>query len=158
MTPDFDGLIKEMAKHPSLTRKVLWDEYKEQFGDQSYSYSQFCVLMRSLKVVNSLTMHLEHLPGYKLFVDFGGDRVPIYSSMTSEKVTFEASIFVGVLAYSGVCYAYVAGNTLVRFRLIPSLTQVTAPIGMVTYLLETLWMQDPFWTTKWRPPFASNNV
>lgn len=35
VTPDFDGLIKEMAKHPSLTRKVLWDEYKEQFGDQS---------------------------------------------------------------------------------------------------------------------------
>lgn len=104
VTPDFNALIKEMAKHPSLTRKVLWDEYKEQFGDQSYSYSQFCVMMSSLKKVNSLTMHLEHSPGDKLFIDFGGDKVPIYGSTTSDDVVFEASIFVGVLAYSGMCY------------------------------------------------------
>ena len=43
VTPDFDELIKELANHRSLTPKVVWDEYRAQFGNRSYSYSQFCV-------------------------------------------------------------------------------------------------------------------
>ena len=70
ISPDFGELIKELAKHPSLTRKVLWDEYRSQYGTSSYSYCEFCVQMRQTQKSNSLTMHIEHAPADKLFIDF----------------------------------------------------------------------------------------
>ena len=98
--PDLAAIIAELAKPNAPTRKVLWKEYREQYQKASYGYSRFAELVRKERSMSTLTMHLEHVPADKLFIDFAGDKVGIYSSPGAKEPDFEASIFVATLAYS----------------------------------------------------------
>ena len=104
--PDLDAIIAELAKPNAPTRKVLWEEYREQYQEAGYGYSQFAGLIRHARSMNTLTMHLEHVPADKLFIDFAGDKVGIYSSPGATEPDYEASIFVATLAYSGKTFAW----------------------------------------------------
>ena len=103
--PDLDAIVAELAKTGAPTRKVLWEEYREQYRESSYGYSQFAELIRQARTMSTLTMHLEHVPADKLFIDFAGDKVGIYSSPGATEPDYEASIFVATLAYSGKTFA-----------------------------------------------------
>jgi DNA-binding Lrp family transcriptional regulator len=98
--PNLDAILTELAKPNPPTRKVLYDEYCEQFPEESYGYSQFCEFIRQAKKDSNLTMHLEHVPGDQLLIDFAGDKVGIYSSPGASDPDYQASIFVATLAYS----------------------------------------------------------
>ena len=78
---DFDLIDKELnSKHPP-TRSVLWDEYKTSNpGAKCYSYSHFNSEIRKHRKESSLTMHIEHIPGDRCYIDYAGDKVPIYAS------------------------------------------------------------------------------
>jgi transposase len=101
--PDWAQVRTELARK-GVTLMLLWLEYKESHPEAGYSYSQFCHLYRSWRGRLDLVMRQEHRAGEKLFVDFPGDRLPIYDRKTGE-VAFEAELFVAVVGASS--YAYV---------------------------------------------------
>lgn len=56
---------------------LLWHKYREVHSD-GYSYSQFCLHYRAFQRHLDLPMRQEHRAGEHLFVDFPGDRLPLY--------------------------------------------------------------------------------
>jgi transposase len=101
-TPDWAKIHRELRR-PHVTLMLLWFEYKETFPD-GYEYSQFCVHYRRWRRHLDVVMRQEHKAGEKLFVDFPGQRIPIYDERT-RAVVFEAELFVAVLGASSYLYA-----------------------------------------------------
>jgi transposase len=100
--PEFNKLHKELRR-PGVTLMLLWLEYREIYPD-GYAYSQFCEHYRSWRKHLDVVMRQEHKAGEKLFVDFPGDKFPIYDADTGE-VSIEAELFVAVLGASSYLYA-----------------------------------------------------
>lgn len=97
MFPYFEKELKRVG----VTRWVLWGEYRQQHPG-GYSYSQVCDHFKTWKVSRSGTMHFEHEPGDKLFIDFTGKKLPIVDPQTGEVTDCE--VFVAVLGYSQLTY------------------------------------------------------
>jgi transposase len=97
MFPYFDKELKRVG----VTRLVLWGEYRQLYPD-GYSYSQVCDHYKTWKISRSGTLHFEHLPADKLFIDFTGKKLPIIDPKTGEVVDVE--VFVAILGYSQLTY------------------------------------------------------
>jgi len=100
--PDF-AAIHEQLKQKSVTRLLLWEEYRAAHPDDGYSYTQFCFHYQQWQGRLKLVMRQTHLAGEKLFVDYAGPTVPIVNPVTGE--IREAQIFVAVLGASNYTYA-----------------------------------------------------
>ena len=101
--PEWEYVHRELRR-PAVTLMLLWLEYKECHPEDGYSYSQFCHHYRGWQRHLDLVMRQEHRAGEKLFVDFPGQRLPIYDGRTNA-VAFEAELFVAVLGASNYLYA-----------------------------------------------------
>ena len=89
-------------KRTGVTRKLLWEEYKNDNPD-GYGYTQFCDhLARQLRIRDAV-MHFQHTPGDQLEVDFAGDKLHYVDTTTGEIISFE--VLVCTLPFSQ--YAYV---------------------------------------------------
>jgi transposase len=97
MFPYFEKELKRVG----VTRWVLWGEYR-QLHPGGYSYSQVCDHYKLWKISRSGTLHFEHEPADKLFIDFTGKKMQLVDPQTGE-VT-EAEIFIAVLGYSQLTY------------------------------------------------------
>jgi transposase len=97
------GYVHRELRRPGVTLMLLWLEYKERFPD-GYQYSQFCDRYRGWQRRLDVVMRQEHRAGEKMFVDFPGQRIPIYDR-ESGLVRFEAELFVAVLGASNYMYA-----------------------------------------------------
>ncbi|WP_028071698.1 IS21 family transposase, partial [Sphingobacterium thalpophilum] len=88
---------------PGVTRKLLWEEYKQSVSD-GYELSQFCFhLGQYLKVQKRSSMVMEHTPADKLYIDFSGKKLHYIDGNTGEIINCE--IFVACLPFSNYCYA-----------------------------------------------------
>ena len=67
------GKVIDLQKPAVVTRWVLWGEYRQKYPD-GYSYSRFCDYYAQWRQSRSATMHVEHEPGDKLFIDFTGKK------------------------------------------------------------------------------------
>lgn len=104
--PDCARIHQEL-KHKGVTLQLLWQEYRQSAGDQSYQYTAFCNHYRAFAGQLKRSMRQVHQAGEKLFADYAGPTVPIIDAITGEVST--ASIFVGVLGASS--YTYVHATT-----------------------------------------------
>jgi transposase len=100
--PDWKRTHVELRR-PHVTLMLLWFEYREAHPD-GYGYSQFCALYRRWQRHLDDVMRHEHKAGEKLFVDFAGDRIPLYDERR-DKVVGEAELFVAALGASSYIYA-----------------------------------------------------
>ena len=100
LAPLLPYIQQELSK-TGVNRWHLWGEYKASAPD-GYSYSQFCEHYRQWLKSRQVSMHLEHEPGDKLFVDFAGDRLALVDPSTGE-VSY-AEVFLATLGYSQFCY------------------------------------------------------
>lgn len=96
----FPSLLKEL-KRPGVTLELLWQEYKRQYP-QGYSYSHFCYQFRMWRSLSSVSMHLEHKAGEKMFVDYTGKKLKIYETSTGKEK--EVEVFVAILPASSLTY------------------------------------------------------
>ena len=64
----FPYIDKEL-KRTGVNRWILWAEYKQKHPD-GYSYPHFCAYLRQWRNTKSATMHFEHAPADKMFIDF----------------------------------------------------------------------------------------
>ena len=100
--PDWAEVHKELRR-PGVTLMLLWVEYREAHPD-GYAYSQFAHHYRAWRGHLDLVMRQDHRAGEKCFVDFPGQRLPIYDARSGE-VAFRAELFVAVLGASSYLYA-----------------------------------------------------
>lgn len=84
-----------------VTRWVLWGEYRQKHPD-GYSYSRFCDYYAQWSQSRSATMHMEHEPGDKLFIDFTGKKLSIVDASTGEVTAVE--VYISILGYSQLTY------------------------------------------------------
>jgi transposase len=91
----------EQLRLPGVTRRILWDEYKEAHPD-GYSYTQFCEHFARYNRRNKATMHFDHRPGEYLQADFAGKPLHIVDRDTGEIV--DCPVLVCVLPFSNYPY------------------------------------------------------
>ena len=108
--PDWEYIHTELRKK-GVTLQLLWEEYKEQYPD-GYQTTQFYEHYKRWKRTISPWMRQNHKAGDKLFVDYAGQTVPIYSQKTGE--VYQAQIFVAVLGMSNFTYAEATWDQTLR--------------------------------------------
>jgi len=96
-----DYFTKEL-KRVGVTKKLLWEEYREQTSP-CYGYSQFCFHLHQHLAAAKPSMVLQHKAGEKLFVDFAGKKLSYIDRHTGEVI--ECQVFVACLPYSDYSFA-----------------------------------------------------
>lgn len=107
--PDYAYIHSELAK-PGVKMSLLWDEYYHRYlssGQTPYMSTQFSERYRKWARITKTTMRIQHKPGKVMQVDWAGNTIPIYDSVTGEESA--AYLFVDVLPCS--CFAYVEACT-----------------------------------------------
>lgn len=99
--PDCEWIHREL-KHKGVTLQLLHKEYKSQYPQGHYQYTQFCHTYREWSKKQHLSLRQIHKAGEEMFVDYAGPKVPITDLHTRE-VSY-ASIFVAVLGASDYTY------------------------------------------------------
>lgn len=102
--PDYAYVHKELAKQ-GVNLTLLWEEYCQQcaLNNQTpYMYTQFAVKYNKWARITKATMRIKHKPGDAIEIDWAGDTIPYYDSVTGEE--HKAYLFIAVLPCS--CYVY----------------------------------------------------
>ena len=100
--PDFSNTHTEL-KRKSVTKLLLWQEYRQRHPEDGYSYAQFCHRYREWLSRQRRSMRQVHRAGEKLFVDYCGPTIGVTNPDTGE--IREAQIFVAVLGASNYTFA-----------------------------------------------------
>jgi len=98
---DFFPYVKKELRRKGVTRQILWGEYRGKHPD-GYSYGHFCEYLNTWLQNKDASLHIEQLPGDKLYLDFTGHKPSIVDPETGEIREVEA--FVSVLGFSGKTY------------------------------------------------------
>ena len=107
--PDYPYIHRELAK-PGVTLTLLWEEYCRKCyegGRTPYMSTQFGDKYRRWARITKATMRIQHKPGDAIQVDWAGDTVPVYDSVTGAQSA--AYLFVAVLPCS--CKTATVSNT-----------------------------------------------
>ena len=101
----FPKMLRELGKTKEkktyVTRQLLWEEYRSECP-KGYAYSQFCHHLQLFSEASEISMHLDHEPGEKMFIDYAGDK----PALTDPKGGFETSmeLFVSIFPAGGLIY------------------------------------------------------
>lgn len=101
VVPDWPQVHEELRRK-GVTLRLLWQEYRKDHPT-GYGYSRFCELYDRWAATLDPVLRQVHPPGEKLFVDWAGQTMPIYSSL--DGTVAPAFIFVAVLGASNKTYA-----------------------------------------------------
>jgi len=99
--PNLMDIFTEM-QHKHVTLQLLWEEYKTQYPEQYYSYSNFCLMYRTWCKGNKISMKQTHKAGDKCFIDYAGTTIPIYDRVSN--IIIKAQLFIAVLGLSNFTY------------------------------------------------------
>jgi transposase len=98
---ELDYYSKELTR-PGVTRKLLWEEYREKIPD-GYGLTQFCFHLNQHLLRKSPSMVMVYEPGQKLYVDFAGKTEHYIDRATGEVV--RCQLLVACLPYSDYGFA-----------------------------------------------------
>ena len=101
---DYEYIHRELSKK-GVTITLLWNEYCERAyanGETPYMSTQFGDKYRRWARVTKATMRVTHKPGDTMQVDWAGETIPYYDSITGEE--YKAYIFVAALPCSSYLY------------------------------------------------------
>lgn len=98
--PDYQYIHEEL-KRPHVNLRLLWTEFKAQQPD-GLAYSQFCNRYRNWADKTKAVMHLDHKPGYEMFVDWAGTKMQVINPETGE--ILPAHLFVSTIGASSYPY------------------------------------------------------
>lgn len=71
---ELDDLLpyfEQELKRPGVTKWLLWGEYRQSYPE-GYGYSKFCYQIASYLKEQKSSLHIDHLPGDKVYIDFAG--------------------------------------------------------------------------------------
>ncbi|MBT7089682.1 MAG: IS21 family transposase [Candidatus Marinimicrobia bacterium] len=93
---ELDYFSKELQR-VGVTRRVLWDEYRQSHPG-GYRYTQFCHHLSQYLINKNPSMVLQHKAGEKLFIDFAGKKLSYVNKETGEVIGCQ--VFVACLPHS----------------------------------------------------------
>jgi transposase len=96
----FPSIEKEL-KRRGITRQILWERYIARHPD-GYRLSQFKHHYHQWLKRSKPVMHIEHVAGDKMFIDFAGEKLHVVNKETGEMT--EAEVFISVLGSSQLTY------------------------------------------------------
>lgn len=96
----FPTMEKEL-KRRGVTRQVLWERYNVLHPD-GYKVSQFKYYYQMWLRRSKPVMHIEHVAGDKMYIDFAGEKLHIVSKETGE--IREVEVFISILGASQLTY------------------------------------------------------
>jgi transposase len=99
--------IHQELRRKGVTLQLLWREYRQDHPE-GYGRSRFCELYRQWASTVDPVLRQHHEPGEKMFVDWAGQKVPIYNSQNG--CVDQASVFIAVLGASNMTYAEAFAN------------------------------------------------
>ena len=123
----FSWMDQEL-KRTGVTRWLLWGEYKSRHPD-GYAYTQFCDYYRQWQEHRSATMHFDHEPGDKAFIDFTGKKLQVVDRDGGE--VRDVEVYISILGFSQLTYVealnsqkkedflYGTANSLQYFKGVP---------------------------------------
>jgi len=100
LAENFPRYAKELKK-TGVTLQLLWEEYIGE-NPAGLKYTQFCFHYQKWREQEKISMHIDHKPGDKMFVDYTGQKMEITSAVTGEKTTVE--IYIAILPSSQYTY------------------------------------------------------
>ena len=100
LSSNFDKISNELSR-TGVNKYLLWEEYKCETPD-GYNYTQFCYHVNNYLQSKKLSMHMEHISGDKMYVDYAGKKLSITNPETGE--IKEAEVFVAILGKSQMTY------------------------------------------------------
>jgi transposase len=96
----FPTIEKELKKR-GITRQHLWERYIAMHPD-GFMVSQFKHHYRQWLKSSKPVMHIEHIAGDKMFIDFAGEKLHLVDKETGEITDVE--VFISVLGASQLTY------------------------------------------------------
>lgn len=100
--PDYSYIHNELRSHKNVTLALLWEEYKQNYPQEGYQYSQFCEYYQRWRQKLDYCMRQIHKAGEKVFVDYC-DGLSIVDEKTGQGHGTE--LFVAVWGASNYTYA-----------------------------------------------------
>lgn len=101
--PDLDWVaVNYELRKKGATLRVLHGEYIAN-NPKGMSYSAYCDRYRKFAKSHGVVMAQNFSPGMLVQVDYAGDRFPLFENGVEYA---KAEIFVGILGYSGLIFAY----------------------------------------------------
>jgi len=97
----FFPIIEKELKRRGITKQLLWERYIAIHPD-GYRLSQFKQHYRDWLRRSKPVMHIEHIAGDKMFIDFAGEKLHIVDVETGELTDVE--VFISVLGASQLTY------------------------------------------------------
>ena len=100
LEPYFPKMEKELKKR-GMTRQILWERYITDHPD-GYKPSQFKYHYQMWLRRSNPVMHIEHVAGDKMYIDYAGEKLHIVNKDTGEITDVE--VFLSVLGASQLTY------------------------------------------------------
>ena len=97
----FPDYVKELKK-PGVSIQLLWEEYIVENPDGLKS-TQFGTYFKKWRDDDKISMHIDHIAGDKMFIDYTGKKMEYLDLATGQKVQTE--IYVSILPASQLTYA-----------------------------------------------------
>lgn len=92
---------QEELRRTGVNRWVLWSEYR-QAHPNGYSYTQFCYHLSLYADLKNVSLHIEHIPGDLLYIDFTGKLLSYVEPATGEVI--KVQVFAATLGFSQYSY------------------------------------------------------
>ena len=100
LEPYFPKIEKDLKKR-GITRQILWERYIADHPD-GYKASQFKYHYQQWIKRSKPVMHIEHIAGDKMYVDYAGEKLHLVDKDTGEITDVE--VFISVLGASQLTY------------------------------------------------------
>lgn len=100
LEPHFPKMEKELKKR-GMTRQILWERYIADHPD-GYKVSQYKHHYQQWLKRSKPVMHIEHIAGDKMYIDFAGEKLHLVNKETGEITNVE--VFISVLGASQLTY------------------------------------------------------
>jgi len=100
LEPSFPTMEKELKKR-GMTRHILWERYIALNPD-GYKASQFKYHYQQWLRRSKPVMHIEHIAGDKMYIDYAGEKLHLVDKDTGEITDVE--VFISVLGASQLTY------------------------------------------------------
>jgi transposase len=97
----FFPIMEKQLKRRGITRRILWERYITLHPD-GYQLSQFKHHYHQWLRRSKPVMHIEHIAGDKMYIDFSGEKLHWVDKDTGEII--DAEVFLSVLGASQLTY------------------------------------------------------
>jgi transposase len=98
---DFFPVMEKELKKRGVTRQILWERYL-LIDPEGYKLSQFKHHYHQWLRRSKPVMHIEHIAGDKMYIDYAGEKLHLVDEQTGEMIDTE--VFISVLGASQLTY------------------------------------------------------